>query len=206
MKRPVTTLNNEQAGEIELRDDVFALPVRRDILDRVVQWQLAKRRAGAASTQTRSDVAVTGAKMYRQKGTGRARHGNRSPNIFRGGAPAHGPHPRSHAHDLPKKVRRLGLKTALSAKAAEGKLIVLDSAAADSAKTKELRAKLERLGATRALVIGGQELDRNFSMAARNIVGVDVLPQLGANVHDILRHDTLVLTKDAVAALQERLT
>ena len=206
MKCPVTTLDNKSAGEIELSDAVFALPVRRDILSRVVQWQLAKRRAGTASTKTRGEINVTGAKMYRQKGTGRARHGNKSANIFRGGAPAHGPHPRDHAIELPKKVRRLGLKTALSAKAAEGKLVVLDSAAAESPKTKQLRQKLEAMGLGSALVIGGTELDRNFSLAARNIVGIDVLPQVGANVHDILRHDTLVLTKDAVEALEARLS
>ena len=206
MKCPVTTLDNNKAGDIELSDSVFGLPVRRDVLSRVVEWQLAKRRAGTASTKTRGEVRATGAKMYRQKGTGRARHGAKTANIFRGGGTAHGPHPRDHAHDLPKKVRRLGLKTALSAKAAEGKLIVLDAATADSPKTKDLRQKLEKIGLNSALVIGGQELDRNFSLAARNIVGIDVLPQVGANVHDILRHDTLVLTKDAVEALEARLT
>lgn len=206
MKCPVTTLDNKKAGEIELNDAVFALPVRRDVLSRVVGWQLAKRRAGTASTKTRGEVTATGAKMYRQKGTGRARHGAKTANIFRGGGVAHGPRTRSHAVDLPKKVRRLGLKTALSAKAAEGKLIVLDTATADSPKTKDLRQKLEKIGLGSALVIGGDQLDQNFSLAARNIVGIDVLPQVGANVHDILRHDTLVLTKDAVQALEARLS
>jgi large subunit ribosomal protein L4 len=206
MKCPVTTLENGNAGEIELSDEVFGLPVRQDILARVVNWQLARRRAGTASTQTRSEVSVAKSKIYRQKGTGRARHGSKNANIFRGGGVAHGPRPRDHSHDLPKKVRRLGLKTALSAKAAEGKLVVLDQAAADSPKTRELQKKLDGLGVGNALVIGGTELDQNFSLAARNIAGVDVLPQVGANVHDILRHDTLVLTKEAVQALEARLT
>jgi large subunit ribosomal protein L4 len=206
MKCPVTTLDNKQAGEIELSDSVFAQPVRKDILARVVNWQLAKRRAGTASTQTRSEVTTSKSKIYRQKGTGRARHGSRNANIFRGGGVAHGPRPRDHAHDLPKKVRRLGLKTALSAKAAEGKLVVLDQATAESPRTKELQKKLDSMGVANALVIGGEQLDQNFSLAARNIVGIDVLPQVGANVHDILRHDTLVLTKEAVQALEARLT
>jgi large subunit ribosomal protein L4 len=206
MKCPVTTLDNKTAGEIELSDSVFAQPLRKDILARVVNWQLAKRRAGTASTQNRSEVTTSKTKIYRQKGTGRARHGSRNANIFRGGGVAHGPRPRSFSHDVPKKVRRLGLKVALSAKAAEGKLIVLDKAAAESPRTKELQKKLESMGVANALVIGGEQLDQNFSLAARNIVGIDVLPQVGANVHDILRHDQLVLTKEAVQALEARLT
>ncbi|MBK1696544.1 50S ribosomal protein L4 [Rhodovibrio salinarum] len=206
MKCPVTTLDNKQAGEIELSDSVFAQPVRKDILARVVNWQLAKRRVGSASTQTRGEVTTSKTKIYRQKGTGRARHGSRNANIFRGGGVAHGPRPRDFAHDLPKKVRRLGLKTALSAKAAEGKLVVLEQATAESPRTKELQKKLDSMGVANALVIGGAQLDQNFSLAARNIVGIDVLPQVGANVHDILRHDTLVLTKEAVQALEARLT
>ena len=206
MKCPVTTLDNDKAGEIELSDSVFAQPVRKDILTRVVNWQLAKRRAGTASTQNRSEVTTSKTKIYRQKGTGRARHGSRNANIFRGGGVAHGPRPRDFTHDLPKKVRRLGLKVALSAKAAEGKLIVLDQAAAASPRTKELQKKLDSMGVSNALVIGGEQLDQNFSLAARNIVGIDVLPQVGANVHDILRHDQLVLTKEAVQALEARLT
>lgn len=206
MKCPVTTLDNKTAGEIELSDSVFAQPLRKDILARVVNWQLAKRRAGTASTQNRSEVTTSKTKIYRQKGTGRARHGSRNANIFRGGGVAHGPRPRNFSHDVPKKVRRLGLKVALSAKAAEGKLIVLDQAAAESPRTKELQKKLESMGVANALVIGGEQLDQNFSLAARNIVGIDVLPQVGANVHDILRHDQLVLTKEAVQALEARLT
>ena len=206
MKCPVTTLDNKTAGEIELSDSVFAQPLRKDILARVVNWQLAKRRAGTASTQNRSEVTTSKTKIYRQKGTGRARHGSRNANIFRGGGVAHGPRPRDFSHDVPKKVRRLGLKVALSAKAAEGKLIVLDQAAAESPRTKELQKKLVSMGVANALVIGGEQLDQNFSLAARNIVGIDVLPQVGANVHDILRHDQLVLTKEAVQALEARLS
>jgi large subunit ribosomal protein L4 len=206
MKCQVTTLDNQAGGEIELSDAVFAAPVRKDILARVVNWQLAKRRAGTHDTKTRSQVKGSTTKIYRQKGTGRARHGAKKAPIFVGGGIAHGPHPRSHAHDLPKKVRRLGLKSALSAKAAEGKLTVLDSARMDSAKTRDAKQKLNALGLRNALIVAGGELDPNFSLAVRNIVGIDVLPQIGANVHDILRHDQLVLTKDAVEALEARLT
>jgi len=206
MKWAVTTLENEKAGEIELSDTVFAQPLRKDILARVVEWQLARRRAGGASTKSQSEVKATRKKMYRQKGTGRARHGARSANIFRGGSVAHGPKPRDHSFSLPKKVRRLGLKVALSAKADEGKLIVLDRAVVDSPKTKTLQERLAQLGVDRALVVSGDELDENFSLAARNMKDVDILPQCGANVHDILRHDQLVLTKDAVQALEARLT
>lgn len=206
MKCPVTTLDNKKAGEVELKDEIFALPIRKDILARVVKWQLAKRRAGTASTKSRGEVRGSTRKIYRQKGTGRARHGSGRANIFRGGGIAHGPKPRDHGFDLPKKVRRLGLKTALSAKAAEGKLIVIDAAKAESPKTKELRQRLEALGLGSALIVGGEQLDENFSLAARNIAGIDVLPQIGANVHDILRHEHLVLTKDALEALEARLT
>ncbi len=206
MKCPVTTLDNQQAGEIELNDAVFGLPVRKDILARVVDWQLAKRRAGTASTKTRGEINASTKKIYRQKGTGRARHGAKSANIFRGGGRAHGPRPRSFEYALPKKVRQLGLRTALSAKAAEGRLMVLDQARIDTLKTKDLRQRLDVLGLGSVLVVDGAQLDENFSLAARNIVGIDVLPQIGANVHDILRHDYLVLTKDAVEALEARLT
>ncbi|RDD61634.1 50S ribosomal protein L4 [Ferruginivarius sediminum] len=206
MKCPVKTLDNNQAGEIELSDAVFGAPVRKDILARVVEWQLAKRRAGTASTKTRGEVEGSTRKIFRQKGTGRARHGAVRANIFRGGGIAHGPRPRSFGKDLPKKVRRLGLKSALSAKASEGKLIVLDDAKAESPKTREMRQKLQALGIGHALIVGGEQLDENFSLAVRNIVGIDVLPMVGANVHDILRHDTLVLTKEAAQALEARLT
>lgn len=206
MKCPVTTLDNQQAGEIELNDAVFGLPVRKDILARVVDWQLAKRRSGNAFAKTRGEIQASTKKIYRQKGTGRARHGAKSANIFRGGGVAHGPRPRSFEYALPKKVRKLGLRTALSAKAAEGKLIILDQARMESPKTKDLRQRIDGLGLGSTLVVGGAQLDENFSLAARNIVGIDVLPQIGANVHDILRHDYLVLTKDAVEALEARLT
>ena len=206
MKCQVTTLDNRESGEIELNDSVFSVTVRDDILARVVNWQLAKRRAGTHATKTRSEVKGSSRKIYRQKGTGRARHGSNQANIFRGGGVTHGPRPRRHAIDLPKKVRKLGLKSALSAKAAEGKLIVLDAAKTDSVRTGELHKKLSTLGVSSALIVDGAELDTNFSLAARNIVGIDVLPQIGANVHDILRHDHLVLTKDAVEALEARLS
>jgi large subunit ribosomal protein L4 len=205
MKADVITLDNTSAGSVELADNVFGLPARVDILARVVSWQLAKRRAGTHKTKSTGEVAGSTKKMGRQKGGGRARHGSRKTNIFRGGAVAHGPVVRSHAFDLPKKIRALGLKTALSVKAAEGKLIVLDSAAVDSPKTKELVMRLSGLGIASALVIDGAALNENFRRAAANIPGLDVLPCIGANVYDIMRRDVLVLTRDAVAALEERL-
>lgn len=205
MKCAVTTLDNKAAGEIELDDSIFALPLRKDLLARMVNWQLAKRRAGTHAVKGRSEIARTGAKLYKQKGTGRARHGSARVNIFRGGGNAFGPVVRSHEHKLPKKVRRLALKTALSAKAADGKLIVLESAALEQAKTRELAAKFRTLGWSSVLVIGGNEIDNGFARAAGNLQGIDVLPQQGANVFDILRRDTLVLTRDAVDALEARL-
>jgi large subunit ribosomal protein L4 len=205
MKTKVITLDNTVAGDIELDDSVFGAPARPDIIHRVVRWQLAKRRAGTHDTKVISDVSGTTKKPYKQKGTGSARQGSlRSPQ-FRGGAVIHGPHPRSHAHDLPKKVRRLGLKTALSTKQAEGKLIVLDAAKLAEGKTKSLAGKLKALGCTSALIVDGPEIDGNFVRAARNVKGVDVLPQQGANVYDIMRRDTLVLTRAAVEHLQARL-
>ncbi len=205
MKADVLTLDNKKAGSVDLADDVFGLPARPDILARVVQWQLAKRRAGTHSTKSTGEVVGSTKKLGRQKGGGRARHGSKKTNIFRGGAVAHGPVPRSHAFSLPKQVRALGLKTALSAKLAEGKLIVLESTEVDSAKTKDLAPRLSGLGISSALLIDGAALNENFRRAASNIPQLDVLPSVGANVFDIMRHDLLVLTKDAVAALQERL-
>jgi large subunit ribosomal protein L4 len=205
MKCAVTTLDNKKAGEIDLDDGIFGLGPRPDLLARMVNWQLAKRRAGTHKVQGRSDVKGTTQRMYRQKGTGRARHGPPKVSQFRGGGRAFGPVLRDHAHKLPKKVRKLALKSALSAKAADGKLVVLDAAKADSPKTGELARKLGALGWSSALVIGGAVLDESFRRAARNIPGVDVLPEQGANVYDILRRDTLVLTKDAVEALEARL-
>src|SRR5213079_1803303 len=198
MKLTVRNLDNQEVGDIELSEAVFGLPVRRDILARVVNWQLSKRRAGTHKTKGVSDISGTTKKPYRQKGTGRARQGSlRSPQ-FRGGAVIFGPVVRSHEFGLQKKVRRLGLKTALSAKQAEGKLIVIDAAKLDEAKTKALRARFGALGWESVLIIDGTTLDEGFARAARNLPKVDVLPQQGANVYDILRRDTLVLTRDGV--------
>ncbi len=205
MKCPVTTLDSKKAGEIELDDAVFGLPVRKDILARMVNWQLAKRRAGTHKTKGISDISGTTKKPYRQKGTGRARQGSlRSPQ-FRGGAIIFGPVVRSHAHGLPKKVRRLALKTALSSKQADGKLVVLDAATVKAGKTNELAHRLAKLGWRSVLLIDGPKPDEHFQRAAANIPGIDVLPQQGANVYDILRRDMLVLTKDAVQHLEARL-
>jgi len=209
MKLKITDIDSKAHGELDLADDVykdiFERPVRRDILARCVNWQLAKRRSGNHKTKEIGDVSGTTKKPYSQKGTGRARQGSlRSPQ-FRGGATIFGPVVRSHAHDLNKKVRKLALKTALSSKVKDGKLIVWDDAAGGSGKTKELAAKLKTLGISSLLVISGPAVDEKFALAARNIPNVDVLPQQGANVYDILRRDTLVLTKAAVEHLVERL-
>jgi len=205
MKLSVRNLDNQEVGDIELADAVFGLPVRGDILARVVAWQLAKRRAGTHKTKGVSEISGTSKKPYKQKGTGRARQGSlRSPQ-FRGGAVIFGPVVRSHAFDLQKKVRQLGLKTALSAKQAEGKLVVIDAAKLDEAKTKALRARFATLGWESVLIIDGAAVDEGFARAARNLPKVDVLPQHGANVYDILRRDTLVLTRDAAQQLEARL-
>jgi large subunit ribosomal protein L4 len=204
MKLTVRNLDNQEVGDIELADAVFGLPVRRDILARVVNWQLAKRRAGTHKAKGVSDISGTSKKPYKQKGTGRARQGSlRSPQ-FRGGAVIFGPVVRSHEFDLQKKVRRLGLKTALSAKQAEGKLVVLEEARLDDAKTKALRARFDALGWASVLIIDGA-VNESFARAARNLPKVDVLPEQGANVYDILRRDTLVLTRAAVQQLEARL-
>ena len=205
MKLKVHSLDNQEVGDIDLADEVFGVPVRSDILARVVNWQLAKRRAGTHKTKGISDISGTTAKPYKQKGTGRARQGSRRSPQFRGGAVIFGPVVRSHGFDLQKKVRRLGLKTALSAKQAEGKLIVIDAATVAEAKTKALRAQFEALGWGSVLIIDGPAVDEGFARAARNIPKVDVLPQQGANVYDILRRDTLVLTRAAAEALEARL-
>ena len=205
MKLTVRNFANEEVGDIELADEVFGLPVRRDILARVVNWQLAKRRAGTHKTKGISEIQGTTKKPYKQKGTGRARQGSlRSPQ-FRGGATIFGPVVRSHEFSLQKKVRKLGLKTALSAKHGEGKLVVIDAARVSEAKTKALAARLESLGWHSVLIIDGPAVDEGFARAARNVPKVDVLPQQGANVYDILRRDTLVLTRDAVQHLEARL-
>jgi large subunit ribosomal protein L4 len=205
MKLSVTDLDNQSVGSIDLAEEIFGLPVRRDILARMVNWQLAKRRAGTHKTKGISDIQGTTKKPYRQKGTGRARQGSlRSPQ-FRGGAVIFGPVVRSHEFSLQKKVRRLALKTALSAKQAEGKLVVLEAAKLTDVKTKALAERFGKLGWGSVLIIDGPTLDENFARAARNLPQVDVLPQQGANVYDILRRDMLVLTRDAVQHLEARL-
>jgi large subunit ribosomal protein L4 len=205
MKLKVVNLENKDAGEIDLDEGIFGAPLRKDILARAVNYQLAKRRQGTHKTKTRGEINGSTARPWRQKGTGRARAGDRKAGHWRGGQTTFGPQPRDHSIDLPKKVRKLALKIALSAKHADGKLIVLDTASASEPKTKAIAAQLKALGFSSALIVDGTELDRNFELAARNIKGVDLLPQQGANVYDILRRDTLVLTRQAVEQLQERL-
>lgn len=204
MKVDVTTLAAEKSGTVDLSDAIFGLEPRRDILHRMVAYQLAKRRAGTHSIKTRGEVVGSTKKIYRQKGTGGARHGDRKVSLFRGGAKAFGPVERSHAISLPKKVRALALKHALSAKAQAEELIVLDNASASEPKTKTLKASLAKLGVDHALIIDGAEVEENFKLAARNIANVDVLPVQGINVYDILRRRKLVLTKAAVEALEAR--
>ena len=204
MELEVKTLDGAVAGTVALSDEIYGLEPRADILQRVVRWQLAKRRSGTHKTLTRTEITKTGKKMYRQKGTGGARHGNKAAPQFRGGGKAFGPVVRSHAHDLPKKVRALGLKLALSAKAKGANIVVLDEAVAAEAKTKALKTKLAALGLTNALIIDGATPQDQFRLAARAIPQIDVLPVQGINVYDILRRDTLVLTKAAVSALEER--
>jgi large subunit ribosomal protein L4 len=205
MKLDVIKLDGGKGGSIELPDDIFGIEeIRADILQRCVTWQLAKRRSGNHKIQVRNEVSRTSKKMYKQKGTGGARHGSRRAAQFVGGAKAHGPVVRSHAFDLPKKVRALALRHALSSKAKDGSLIVVDNVTLKDAKTAGLRTQLGAIGITHALVIAGVEVDNNFKLAARNIPNVDVLPNAGLNVYDVLRRRTLVLTKDAVEAIQAR--
>ena len=204
MKINVVALDSKKAGSIDVSDSIFAIEPRADIVARVVKWQLAKRRAGTHKVKGRSEIARTKAKMYNQKGTGRARHGAASVVQFRGGGVVHGPVVRSHGHSLNKKIRALGLRSALSAKQAAGKIIVLDELKADG-KTAALKAQLAKLGAQNALIIGGESVDENFGRAAANLAHIDVLPQQGINVYDVIRRDMLVLSKDAVAYLEERL-
>ncbi|MBL8658149.1 MAG: 50S ribosomal protein L4 [Rhodospirillales bacterium] len=206
MEQNVVNLDSETVGTVDLDESIFAAAVRPDLLARAVAWQLAKRRAGTHKVKGRSEVARTSKKPFKQKGTGRARQGSQKGPHMRGGGVVFGPVVRDHAHALPKKVRRLALKSALSAKAAAGELFILDQAALDSPKTKTLAAKVERLGWRKALLIDGAAIDGNFARAARNIIGLDVLPTQGANVYDILRHETLVLTTAGVEGLTERLT
>lgn len=204
MKISVKTLAASDAGEIALNPDIFGMEPRADILHRVVTWQLEKRRATARGVKERSDVSRTGKKFGKQKGGGTARHGNRAAPQFTGGGKAHGPRVRDFDPGLNKKVRALGLKIALSAKAREGKLVVLDNLALDAAKTKSLKQALAGLGIANGLFIDGDSIDVNFAMASRNLYKVDVMPAIGANVYDILNHDHLVLTRAAVESLEAR--
>ena len=205
MKLDVIKLDGGKGGSIELSDAIFGIEeIRGDILQRVVTWQLAKRRSGNHKIQVRNEVSRTSKKMYKQKGTGGARHGSRRAAQFVGGAKAHGPVVRSHAFDLPKKIRALALRHALSSKAKAGSLIVVDTVALKEAKTAGLREQLGKIGLVNALVIAGPEVDGNFKLAARNIPNLDVLPNAGLNVYDVLRRHTLVLTKDAVDAINAR--
>ena len=205
MKATVLNLDADGTSEIELKDSIFGLEPRTDLIQRVVVWQLAKRRAGTHKVLTRGEINRTKKKVYRQKGTGQARHGARSAPLFVGGAKAMGPVQHSHAFDLPKKVRALGLRHALSAKAKDGTLIVIESAKSQGIKTKDLAKRLDRIGVGNALIVDG-ELDGNFALSARNLAGIGLLPTAGLNVFDILRREKLVLTTAAVKAIEERLS
>jgi large subunit ribosomal protein L4 len=205
MKIDVIKLDGKAGGSVDLDDAIFGIAdIRADILARCVNWQLAKRRGGNHKVQTRNENSRTGKKMYKQKGSGGARHGSRRAPQFVGGSRAFGPIVRSHAFDLPKKIRALALKHALSSKAKTGDLVILDQATLKEPKTAALRSQIEALGWNKALIIAGVEVEKNFGLAARNIPGVDVLPSAGINVYDILRRGTLVLTKDAVDAINAR--
>lgn len=203
MELEVKSLDGSKAGSVTVSDAIFGLDPRTDLIHRVIRWQLAKRQAGTHKALGRAEVTGTTKKFVKQKGSGGARHGNRKAPQFRGGGKAFGPVVRSHEHDLPKKVRALGLRHALSAKAKSASLIVLDEAKSDG-KTKVMRETLAKLGLSNALIIDGAEVDANFGLAARNIPAIDVLPVQGINVYDIVRRETLVLTKAAVSALEER--
>ena len=204
MDLKVTTLDGKEAGSVTLNKDIFGLEPRNDLIQRMIVWQLAKRRAGTHAVKNRADIARTGKKSVAQKGSGGARHGSMRANLFRGGGRSFGPHPRDHAIELPKKVRALALRHALSAKAKDGGIIVVDALVAEAAKTKALSAQFEKLGLANALIIGGDRIDESFGRAARNIPNIDVLPVQGINVYDILRRQKLVLTKAAVEALEAR--
>ena len=205
MKLDVLTLEAGKAGSVDLDDAIFGIPeIRNDIIARMVNYQLAKRRAGTSKTLSRGEVARTHSKLYKQKGTGQARHGAANAPIFRGGGHAHNILPRDYSHDLTKKVRALALRHALSSKAGAKQIIVIDAAKLDAPKTADLKKKLAKLGVQNALVIAGAEVDDNFALAARNIPNLDVLPSAGLNVYDILRRQHLVLTKDAIEAINAR--
>ena len=205
MDMKITTLDGKEAGSATLSDEIFGLEPRADLIQRCVNWQLAKRQRGTHKTKDRSEIWRTGKKMYAQKGTGQARHSSARVNLFRGGGRSFGPVVRSHEHDLPKKVRALALRHALSAKAKSSDIIVIDEAKLGEPKTKALLKNFEKLGVTTALIIDGAEVEKNFGLAARNLPGVDVLPVAGINVYDILRRNKLVLTKAALEALEARL-
>jgi large subunit ribosomal protein L4 len=204
MEIKITTLDGKAAGSVTLSDEIFGLEPRADLIHRCINWQLAKRQRGTHKVKNRAEIWRTGKKLSAQKGGGTARHGSHRVNLFRGGGRSFGPLVRSHAHDLPKKVRALALRHALSAKAKDGGIIVIDEATVKDSKTKMLAAHFTKLGFANALIIGGAQIDENFGRAARNIPNIDVLPVQGINVYDILRRHTLVLTKDAVDALEAR--
>ena len=205
MKAKVVTLDNKASGEISLNEEIFGLPVRKDILHRVVNWQLSKRQAGTHCAKIRSEVRGGKKKPHKQKGTGMARQGSSVAPHMVGGGVAMGPRPRSHAQDLPKKIRKLGLKTALSSKLASGKLFIIKDAILSESKTSILVKHLKTMGMKSVLIIDGEQVDANFRNAAANIINVDVLPTIGANVYDILRRENLILTEAAVKKLEERL-
>jgi large subunit ribosomal protein L4 len=205
MKVDVIKLDGKKAGSVDLDEALFGLEPRADILHRVVRWQRNNAQAGTHKVKTRSETSYSTKKIYRQKGTGGARHGDRNAPIFRKGGIYKGPTPRSHGHELTKKFRKLGLRHALSAKMAEGRVVVIESIAMADAKTSSLAKQVKEMGWKRALIIDGADVDANFMLAARNIEGLDVLPSMGANVYDILKRDTLVLTKAGVEALEARL-
>ena len=204
MELKITTLDGNEAGSVQLSDEIFGLEPRPDLLHRCVRWQLSRRQAGTHKVKNRAEIHRTGKKMYRQKGTGGARHGSQRVNLFRGGGRSFGPVVRSHALDLPKKVRALALRHALSAKAKDGGIVVIDQAALPDAKTKALKAHFGKLGFASALIIDGVQVDEKFALAARNIPHIDVLPVQGINVYDIMRREKLVLTRAAVDALEAR--
>ncbi len=205
MKYEVKNFDNKKVGEVQLTPEIFFVPLRQDILARMVHWQLAKRRAGTHSTKGVSQISGTTMKPWRQKGTGRARAGSlRSPQ-FRGGATIFGPLPRDHGYKLPKKIRALALKTALSSKVASGELLIVENLEAGTKKTKELEQKFKGLGLRSALIIDGAEVNKDFAHAAANLPKIDVLSYMGINVYDILGHEHLVLTKAAIENLESRL-
>jgi large subunit ribosomal protein L4 len=205
MELKITTLDGEEKGSVSLSDTIFGLTPRQDLIQRCIVWQLAKRRAGTHKVKGRAEIWRTGKKMYKQKGTGGARHGSQRANLFRGGGRSFGPVVRSHAIELPKKVRVLALRHALSAKAKDGGILLIEDAKLAESKTKSLKGHFAKLGVANALVIDGAEIDNGFRLAARNIPNIDVLPIQGINVYDILRRNTLVLTRAALDALEARL-